>query len=227
MKEKFVTIGIVPTDEQIKKFDKYTDLLLSYNGMFNLTAITDKEEIEWKHYVDSAAGLKYLPKNGKIIDVGSGAGFLALPLCILDDGNNEYTLCDSLNKRVNFLKTVCDALELKNVVAVHRRAEEEAKEHFQYYDAAVARAVASLPTLLEYTLPLLKKGGVLIAYKGDASEEIALSQRALKILGGKIEKVETFTLNDEYSRSLVIVRKVADTPLKYPRNGNKPRILPL
>lgn len=228
MKEIFKRNGIILTDEQEKKFVIYRNLLKEYNEKFNLTSITEDEEIAVKHFVDSVRGLQYLPEKGRIADVGSGAGFPAIPLCIMTEGDGKtFTLLDSLNKRVGFLKTVIKELELKNAQAFHTRAEDEARNHRGFYDCVVARAVAPLAVLCEYSLPLLRCGGTLVAYKGDAVEEVQNAKNALKILGGTIKEAESYVLDEKYKRCFIIVEKSRATPLKYPRGQNKPRNMPL
>lgn len=220
--------GINLTDAQSEKMTAFCRILLEYNQKINLTSITDEREIAVKHIIDSIKGLEYLPKKGKIVDVGSGAGFPSIPLIIVGESDDrEFVLLDSLRKRVDFLNYVIKELELKNAVAVHARAEEEGRTRRCGYDCAVARAVAPLNVLAEYALPLLKERGVLVAYKGKPDEEIAAAERALKILNGKITSVVRYRLADEYDRSFVIVEKTGETPDKYPRGQNKPRILPL
>lgn len=212
----------------MEKLSAFCRLLSEYNEKFNLTNITDEKEIAVKHLVDSIKGMPYLPEKGKIIDVGSGAGFPSIPLIIMNENpEREFVLLDSLLKRVDFLNVVIEKLELTNAVAVHARAEEEAKRARNGYACAVARAVAPLNVLLEYTLPLVKKGGAVVAYKGDPEEEMRNAENALRILGGRVKSVEKYKLNGEYERSFVIVEKTAETPLKYPRGQNKPRIMPL
>lgn len=220
--------GIEPTDAQMEKLSAFCRILKEYNEKFNLTNITDVREMAVKHLVDSIKGMPYLPEEGKIIDVGSGAGFPSIPLIIMNENpGRSFVLLDSLRKRVDFLTVVIDELRLSNAVAVHARAEEEAKRARNGYDCAVARAVAPLNILLEYTLPLVKKGGAVVAYKGRPEEEIRTARNALRVLGGEIRSVEKYVLNGEYERSFVIVEKTGETPVKYPRGQNKPRIMPL
>ena len=212
----------------MEKLSAFCRILLEYNEKFNLTNITDEKEIAVKHLVDSIKGMPYLPAEGKIIDVGSGAGFPSIPLIIMNDNpKREFILLDSLRKRVDFLNVVIEKLELTTAVALHARAEEEAKRARNGYTCAIARAVAPLNVLLEYTLPLVKKGGAVVAYKGDPEEELRNAEKALRVLGGRIKNVEKYKLNGEYERSFVIVEKIEETPLKYPRGQNKPRIMPL
>lgn len=210
-----------------KQFDRYTELLLEYNQKFNLTAIVNPDEIKIKHYLDSLTGAEFIRENASVIDVGSGAGFPAIPLKIYRN-DLKITMLDSLNKRVNFLNLVVKTLGLSDANAVHFRAEDAGKTELrESFDFAVARAVADMAVLSEYTLPFVKAGGKLIAYKGDVDEELKNAEKAINILGGKLEKVNKFTLPDGSKRSIIIVEKVAKTPVKYPRGQNKPRISPL
>lgn len=223
----FKDYGLNITENMQKQFDKYTELLLEYNQKFNLTAIVNPDEIKIKHYLDSLTGAEFISENASVIDVGSGAGFPAIPLKIYRNGL-KITMLDSLNKRVNFLNLVVKTLGLSDANAVHFRAEDAGKTELrESFDFAVARAVADMAVLSEYTLPFVKLGGKLIAYKGDVDEELKNAERALKILGGKLEKVNKFTLPDGSKRSIIIVEKVAKTPVKYPRGQNKPRLKPL
>lgn len=223
----FKDYGLNITENMQKQFDRYTELLLEYNQKFNLTAIVNPDEIKIKHYLDSLTGAEFISENASVIDVGSGAGFPAIPLKIYRN-DLKITMLDSLNKRVNFLNLVVKELGLSDANAVHFRAEDAGKTELrESFDFAVARAVADMAVLSEYTLPFVKIGGKLIAYKGDVDEELKNAERALNILGGKIEKVNKFALPDGSKRSIIIVKKVAKTPVKYPRGQNKPRINPL
>lgn len=223
----FKDYGLNITENMQKQFDKYTELLLEYNQKFNLTAIVNPDEIKIKHYLDSLAGAEFIAENASVIDVGSGAGFPAIPLKIYRN-DLKITMLDSLNKRVNFLNLLVKELGLPDAKAVHFRAEDAGKTELrESFDFAVARAVADMAVLSEYTLPFVKPGGKLIAYKGDIDEELKNAERAINILGGKLEKVNKFTLPDGSKRSIIIVKKVAKTPVKYPRGQNKPRINPL
>ncbi len=208
------------------KFEKYFELLVEWNEKFNLTSITQKDEVEQKHFVDSLLGLDFINSGDKVCDIGSGAGFPSIPLAIVKPDCN-FTLVDSLAKRVGFLNEVVDQLALSNCTCLHSRAEDFAANH-KDFDICVARAVAPLPTLLEYTLPLLKVGGKLVAYKGsNVQEEIVSSSKALDTLKGKIiEKVDTCLPNGDY-RCILIVQKYAPTPKGFPRGKNKPRQNPL
>jgi len=205
---------------RIENFIRYMDLLLDWNNRVNLTAITDKEQIVLKHFVDSLALVKYMDISGaKMIDVGCGAGFPGLPLKIAND-NIELTLLDSLNKRIVFLNEVIEDIGLFDVKALHGRAEDAAfdSSQRQSYDIAVSRAVARLNVLCEYCLPFVKVGGVFVAYKGyDVDEELEEAQKAIREMGAVLEKVEKIDFDMEFSRSLIFIRKKYDTSLKYPR----------
>ncbi len=224
MKSLFIENGFNLSDEQLNKFERYKKLLKEYNAMFNITAITDDEEIVKKHFIDSLFGADYI--SGKLIDVGSGGGFPAIPIKIYND-DIDVTLLEATEKKCNFLNIVIKELNLKNIRVVNGRAEELAKLNFrESFDFASARAVARLNTLLEYCLPFVKKGGKFISYKGDAQEEVNECKNALKELGGEIETVKNF---DFYGakRSIVVVKKVKNTPPKYPRGKGKERKNPL
>ena len=211
---------------QEERFEKYYRILLEYNEKFNITAITDREEVIKKHFIDSALGVDKLVGN-KLIDVGSGGGFPAIPLKIMKE-DLSVTLVESTGKKCEFLKAVVKELNLTDVFVVNARAEEIAKEkeYRENFSICTARAVARLNTLLEYTLPLVKKGGIFIAYKGDADEEIIEAKTALTVLGGEILDVCKYEL-DGAKRALITVKKVKNTPSEYPRGNGKERKKPL
>lgn len=208
--------------EQYESFKKYAALLVEWNQKMNLTAITDPYGITVKHFLDSVLPLKFLniPENASLIDVGTGAGFPGLPLKIMRP-DIVLTLLDSLNKRVNFLSEVCKALDL-DVSCIHARAEEFGRnENYRgQYDFAAARAVAPMPVLTEYCLPYIKIGGTFAALKG-RSENYKESENAVKILGGEISNVTEYFLPDGDGRVLICVRKIKETPPKYPRNSGQ------
>ena len=203
----------------------FEERLLETNKVMNLTAITEPEEMMKKHYWDSIFPLSkgVFPEGAKVVDVGCGAGFPSLPLKLAAP-HLDMTLLDSLQKRLTFLDGVIADLELKEIRTLHLRAEDAGRDPAQRasYDIAVSRAVAELSKLLEYCLPLVKKGGALIAYKGaTADEELERAQNAIRILGGKVEEVFHYTLPDEEDkRAIIVIRKVNDTPKAYPRNPN-------
>lgn len=217
-------------DEQIDKLEAYMQEILRLNENINLTAITDKEEFVEKHYVDSLAvcGLGIVESAMKIIDVGTGGGFPGVPLAVAYP-EKEFYLMDSLNKRLKIIDELVAQLNIDNVKTLHGRAEDVGQnvEYREKFDVCVSRAVASLPILLEYCLPLVKVGGYFIAYKGvNAQIEIDEAKKALKILGGEVVDVmKGGSENDEHQ--LIIVNKIANTPSKYPRKPSMPRKKPI
>lgn len=212
-------------------FKKYMELLKEWNQKMNLTAIEEDNEVAMKHFVDSLSILPFIPKsNCRIADIGTGAGFPGIPVKIVRD-DVEVMLVDSLDKRVTFLKEVIATLQLTGISAVHSRAEEfgARTEYRQAFDLVTARAVAGLPVLLEYCLPLVKVGGLFIAMKGsNIEEELKQSPKALEILGGKLEAVKEMCLPfSDIKRNIILVRKFRQTPTKYPRKPGKPSKEPL
>ena len=226
IKEIFKKHKIVLSEEQERQFLKYYDFLVSENQKYNLTAITSKEEVFYKHFLDSVLPESEITENAKIIDIGSGAGFPAVPLKIVRP-DLKFALVDSLNKRVNFLNELFILLNLGDIKAVHARAEDFIKENRESYDFAVARAVAPLNTLLEYMVPYLKVGGRCLIYKSQKlEEEIVEAKKAMEILSVKIVKVLEYELGDA-SRKILIVEKTEKTNEKYPRGKNLPKLKPL
>ena len=227
-------LGIDLNPDEVEKLFSYMDLIKIWNNKFNLTSIDDDHDFIVKHFLDSLSILPFIKKfenidNINIIDIGTGAGFPAIPLkIILKDIN--ITMLDAVEKKVKFLDVCISTLKLKNTKAFHGRAEDYGhnKEHREKYDIAVARAVASLPVLLEYCLPFVKKDGIFIAMKGKNMEEVSASQRALNELGGKIEEIEEITLpSSDNVRNIIIVKKFRQTPPNYPRKAGKPSKRPL
>lgn len=223
-------INIDINDKQIDMFEKYMDLLLDWNNKINLTAITEPNEIAIKHFYDSLTLSCYYDFSQPInmIDIGTGAGFPSIPLLIMFPHLNIIML-DSLNKRLVFLKEVLQSLGLKAKL-VHARAEDKAKlpEYREQFDLVTARAVANMNRLSEYCLPYTKIGGSFAAMKGNhGQEELVEAEKAISILGGKVENIKTFNLPDESERSILIIKKVSSTPSKYPRNSGKINKIPL
>lgn len=223
-------INLMLDDKQIEDFYRYMNELIEWNKNINLTAITEEKEIIQKHFIDSLTIFKYLNSNDKIIDVGTGAGFPGIPLKIADE-TFDITLLDSLNKRILFLDNVIEKLKLNNIKTIHSRVEDAAinPQYREKYDIATSRAVAQLNVLLEYLLPLVKVGGKCICMKGgNVEEELENSKKALEILGGKVEKIESFELpNSDIKRNIIIIKKVSPTPKAYPRKAGTPSKKPL
>ena len=206
------------------QFQIYLEKLLEVNQFLNLTAITDPDEVAVKHFLDSLLLLKTveITEGASLADVGTGAGFPGVPLKIARP-DIRVTLIDSLQKRLNFLQDVSCALKIETITQ-HGRAEDFGRsEGFrESFDVVTARAVANLNSLLELCLPLVRTGGYFAAFKSlKINEEIDNANAALSVLGGKIEKIETFSLQGSLTRNIVIIRKIASTPLKYPRRGVK------
>ena len=202
------------------KFEDYYKKLVEVNEVMNLTSITEHDEVYNKHFLDSLSLALYLDlsKEQTLLDVGSGAGFPSIPLAIVSN-NIKVTIIDALNKRINFLNDLSKELKLDNVLSLHIRAEEYAKEKRNSFDVVTARAVARLNVLTELCLPLVKVGGVFLAMKAsDSEEELNEAKNAIAILGGKLEKIINFELPDGAgSRTLIVIKKVSNTKEKYPR----------
>lgn len=223
-------INITINNEKVEQFYKYMQILLEWNEKINLTAIKEEKEIITKHFIDSITISKYIKDNSYIADIGTGAGFPGIPLKIINDSYN-ITLVDSLNKRIKFLEEIITKLQLNKTKTIHARAEEigKNKEYREKYDVVTSRAVADLSVLVEYMLPLVRVGGYCICMKGpDCEEEINKSKKAIKILGGKIEKQEQFELpKTNIKRTIVLIKKINTTPSKYPRKAGTPAKSPI
>lgn len=230
--EKLKELGIELNENMKNQFDRYYELLVEWNKVMNLTGITEYEEVNEKHFVDSLSIVKVIDINkiDNIIDIGTGAGFPGIPLKIAFP-HLKVTLLDSLNKRIKFLNAVIDELNLNHIETIHGRAEDYAKktEYRENYDLCVSRAVANLSTLSEYCVPYVKVGGLFISYKsGDIDEEIVKSKPAIKILGAEIENVIKFKLpGTDIHRSFVKIKKLSTTKKKYPRKAGLPAKEPL
>ena len=218
-------------DNKISQLDKYYEMLIEKNKVMNLTAITEFDEVLVKHFVDSLSICTIIPDDVKsVCDLGTGAGFPGIPMAIAYP-DLQFTLIDSLNKRIKFLQEVVDALGLTNVTLVHGRAEEAGRNKLyrEQYDLVVSRAVANISTLSEYCLPLVKVGGYFISFKsGDIEDEIKQSGKAISKLGGKLQKPVLFNLPDtNISRSFLVIDKEKSTPKTYPRKAGTPSKEPL
>ncbi len=243
-------MGISLSEKQLGQFALFTDLLLSWNEVMNLTAITELPDILQKHYLDSCSLVKVfhgstvgeesssdsssapnlLSSQCRLIDVGTGAGFPGIPLAICFP-KAEIVLMDSLKKRVDFLNHVIAELGLSNVSAVHARAEELAhnKAYREKFDLCCSRAVADLRVLSEYCIPFLKKDGYFVSYKSEKlEEELPAAEKAISVLGGKVIKQERFSLGEEaQQRVLLVIQKKKETPKKYPRKAGTPAKEPI
>lgn len=223
-------LNIKITNKELEKFELYYNELITVNQHMNLTAITEKNEVYNKHFLDSLEIVRAinLNENANLCDVGSGAGFPSIPLAIIAS-NINVTIIDALNKRITFLNDLAKKLELDNIVALHKRAEDYAKEKREYFDLVTARAVARLNVLAELCLPLTKIGGLFIAMKGQSgSEELNESLNAIKTLGGEYVKTIEFELPDEAGkREIIVIKKIKTTPEKYPRLFSKIKEKPL
>jgi 16S rRNA (guanine527-N7)-methyltransferase len=230
-------MGIELDEKQLRQFETYMNMVIEKNKVMNLTAITEPEEFSLIHFADSlslipavSAAAPLTKENASVIDVGTGAGFPAIPLKIAFP-NMKLTLLDSLNKRVTFLDSVVEELELKKVTTIHARAEEGGRQKNlrDNFDFVLSRAVANLSVLTEYCLPYAKVGGLFISYKsGDIEEELKEAKHAISVLGGKLEDVIHFQLADtDINRSFVLIRKEKATPKAYPRKAGTAKKSPL
>ena len=229
---KLAELGITLTEKQKKQFVQFYELLVEWNKVMNLTGITDYEEVNEKHFVDSLSIVKVIDINKveTVIDIGTGAGFPGIPLKIAFP-HLKIVLLDSLNKRINFLNHVIKELGLQNISTIHGRAEDFAKMpgYREKFDLCVSRAVSNLATLSEYCLPYVKLGGMFVPYKsGEIDDEVNESKTAIYLLGGKLDEVVKFQLpGTEIGRSFLKIEKKQTTSKKYPRKAGLPAKEPL
>ncbi len=234
-------LGLRLDDAQLADFETYYRELIAWNRRVNLTSITDTDEVQIKHFLDSLTCLLALGSGAggdsdaadrrlRVVDIGAGAGFPGLPLKIVRPGW-ELTLLDAVGKKIAFLEHLVGVLGMKNVKAIHGRAEDLGREPGRRagYDLALARAVADLPVLAEYALPLIRVGGIFVAQKGhDIEDELRRAQAALRQLGGRLDAIIPVSLPGlDEPRHLVRLMKVAETPAKYPRRAGIPEKRPL
>lgn len=225
-------LGIPCSEKVLRQFGIYMDGILEWNEKVNLTSITQPQEFIKKHYIDSllSVGCREFQQARRIIDVGTGGGFPGIPLALAAP-DKEFVLMDSLSKRIKIIKELCQRAEIRNVTAIHARAEDLARnrEHRQRYDLCVSRAVANIATLSEYCLPLIKKGGWFLAYKGpDTDEELKAGKKAIKLLGGQVMREEKADLKDfELNHKIIFIKKTGETPSKFPRKSGTPSKEPI
>lgn len=217
--------------KNIDKFEKFKKLILDYNEHTNLTRITEDEEFNVKHFLDSLSLIKtnLFDGNKKVIDIGTGAGFPGVPLKLYND-ELDITLLDSLRKRIDFLNGTIEELGLEKIYPTHARAEEIARteEYREQYDIAVSRAVANLSTLSEYAMAFVKVGGYFVSQKGpEYKEELKNAKRAIEVMGGEVEDIIHTPLPNDIDHYIIVIKKVKSTDKKYPRGGGKPRKSPL
>ncbi len=226
MEKMFEKFNISVGKETIEKFERYYQLLVEYNQKFNLTAITEREEVIVKHFIDSVLGVDKIVGK-KLIDIGSGGGFPAIPLRIIKE-DLMLTMVEATGKKCEFLKVVVDKLGLTNVTVLNGRAEDLAKNplYREQFDVCTARAVARLNSLCEYCIPFVKKDGYFVAYKGEAEQEVIEAKNAIKVLGGELEGVKDFDLLGA-KRQIICIKKTKNTPVLYPRGNGKERKKPL
>lgn len=232
-KETLQGVGITITDEQMKQFEQYFELLVEWNEKINLTAITERDEVYLKHFYDSATlgvYIDFLTEEKTLVDVGSGAGFPSIPLKILFP-KLQITIVDSLNKRIKFINEVVTQLDLKGVTTVHGRAEDVGQNpiYREQFDFATARAVARLSILAEFCMPLVRKNGQFIAMKASKTdEEVADAKKAIATLGGKFSEDIVFELPEEAGeRHILRIDKKKETLKKYPRKAGTPAKKPI
>lgn len=229
---KLNELGITLDEKQKQQFYSYYKIMVEWNKVMNLTGITEYEEVNEKHFVDSLSIIKAvdMQKIETVIDVGTGAGFPGIPLKIAFP-HLKVVLLDSLNKRIHFLNTVIDNLGLMDIETIHGRAEDYAKQtiYREQFDLCVSRAVSNLSILSEYCIPYIRKNGLFVSYKsGEVEQEVEQAKKAVHILGGKIEEVVKFQLpGTEIGRSFIKIRKKQNTPKKYPRKAGLPAKEPI
>lgn len=211
------------------KFLKFAEMLINYNKICNITSVSDEKGIFYKHFLDSVVGENLFSRGASVVEIGSGGGFPSLPLKFLRD-DLSFTLIESTGKKCSFLKSVVDNFGLKSVKVENIRAEDGARDKNmrEKFDFACARAVARLNTLCEYCLPFVAVGGKFIAYKGDSGDEVKEAEKAIKTLGGEVENIIEYELPYGYGkRSLIVIKKIKNTPSAYPRGLGKERKNPL
>ncbi len=212
------------TEKELNELYQYMNGVIEWNDKINVTAITDEKLFIVKHFIDSLLINQYLEGKESLIDIGTGGGFPGIPLKILNE-DVKFTLVDSINKKLNVIRDLSEKIGFKKLEIIHTRAEDLAnkKEYRECYDLATTRAVSNLSTILEYMLPFVKVGGYAICMKGpNYQEELKEAEKAIQILGGKLDKIETFNIEGEMERNVLIIKKIKMTPKNYPRGQGKP-----
>ena len=210
-------------NEELENLYKYMIGIIEWNDKVNVTAITEEKLFIVKHFIDSLLINHYLQGKQRIIDIGTGGGFPGIPLKILNK-EKKFTLIDSVNKKLNVIRDLSEKIGIENLEIIHARAEDLAakKEYREMYDVATTRAVSNLSTILEYMLPFVKVGGIAVCMKGpNYKEELEEAKKAIEVLGGKFEHIETFNLEGEMERNILVIKKVKNTPNKFPRGQGK------
>ena len=219
---KYLNLEI--SDEKLKLFFDYMKGIIEWNDKINVTAITDEKMFIVKHFVDSLAINKFAVSSNSIIDIGTGGGFPGIPLKIMNK-DSKITLIDSVNKKLNVIRDITKDMDLGSLEIIHSRAEDLASktEYREMYDMATTRAVSNFTTILEYMLPFVKVGGIAVCMKGpNFKEELEEAKVAIDVLGGKFEKIESLNVGEELERNIIIIKKVKNTPKKFPRGQGKP-----
>ena len=222
--EEIEKINVKVNENMIEQFYKYMNGIIEWNDKVNVTAITDEKMFIVKHFIDSLTVNRFVENKKSVIDIGTGAGFPGIPLKILNP-NMKVTLIDSVNKKLNVIRDLAGKGNLENLEIIHTRAEDLANkpEYREKYDVATTRAVSNFSTIVEYMLPFVKLGGYAICMKGpNYKEELDEARTAIKALGGEVETIESLNVNEELERNIIIIKKVKETPKKYPRGQGKP-----
>ena len=212
-----------------EKFYQYMNLILEWNEKINVTAIKDEKEFIVKHFIDSLTISSFVRDSDRVLDIGTGAGFPGIPVKLYHP-NIDATLIDSVNKKIMVLNDVIKKLQLVKIEALHIRAEDLAKDlnYRESFDVVTTRAVSSLATISEYMLPFVKVGGMAICMKGpNIEQELEDSKKAIKLLGGEIEKIEKIQIDNEFERNIIVIKKTNKTDKKYPRGQGKPAKEPI
>ena len=211
-------------ENKIKTFYDYMLGILDWNDKINVTAITDEREFIRKHFVDSLTVCRDIEDGESVIDVGTGAGFPGIPIKIVKE-NSKVTLIDSVNKKLNVIRNISEEINLQNLEIIHTRAEDLAnkEEYREKFDVVTTRAVSNFSTIVEYMLPFIKVGGKAICMKGpNFKEELEVSKKAIDVLGGEISSIRTEIISEDFERNIIIIKKVKNTPKKFPRGQGKP-----